>query len=95
MVVRQVTLGVPAGRQEELAAFFREEYRPAMSRQAGFLAARLLKVAGTAEEVQLELEFASEEQAAAWRASPEHARLGPRLKAFSPVLALKVLAPVA
>ncbi len=95
MIVRQVTLEVPASRQAELAAFFRDEYRPALSRQAGFLAARLLKVTGAENEVQLELEFATEEQAAAWRASPEHVQLGPRLKAFSPVLALKVLAPVA
>ncbi len=95
MIVRQVTLKVPLDRQAELAAFFRDEYRAAMSRQPGFQAARLLKVAGADDELQLELEFAGEEAAAAWRASPEHAQLSPRLKAFSPVLALKVLSPVA
>jgi antibiotic biosynthesis monooxygenase (ABM) superfamily enzyme len=95
VIVRQVTLKVPLDRQAELAAFFRDEYRAAMSRQPGFLAARLLKVSGVDDELQIELEFAGEEQAAAWRASPDHVRLSPRLKAFSPVLALKVLSPLA
>lgn len=95
MIVRQVTLKVPADRQGELAAFFRDEYRVAMSRQRGFRAARLLKVVGVEDELQVEIEFAGEEEAAAWRASPEHAQLSPRLKAFSPVLVLKVLSPLA
>ena len=95
MIVRQVTLEVPPDRQPELVAFFRDEYRVAMSRQPGFVAARLLKVAGAATEIQLELEFEGEAQAAAWRASPAHAQLGPRLKSFSPGLALKVFSPLA
>ncbi len=95
MIVRQVTLKVPVDRQEEFASFWRTEYREAMSRQPGFVGARLFKAADAADELQIMLEFASEEQAAAWRASPDHARLGPRLKAYSPVLALKVLSPVA
>ena len=95
MIIRQVTLKVSPDRQAELVTFFRDEYRPAMSRQPGFLAARLLKVAGADDELQIELEFEGEEQAAAWRASPDHVRLSPRLKSFTPSLAVKVLSPLA
>jgi heme-degrading monooxygenase HmoA len=95
VIVRQVTLKVPVDRQQEFTAFWRTEYREAMSRQPGFVGARLFKAADSADELQIMLEFASEEQAAAWRASPDHARLGPQLTAFSPVLALKVLSPLA
>jgi antibiotic biosynthesis monooxygenase (ABM) superfamily enzyme len=95
VIVRQVTLKVPLDRQPELVSFWRDEYRAAMWRQPGFLGARLLRVAGVDDELQLELEFAGEEEAAAWRATPDHARLSPRLKSFSPVLALKVLSPLA
>jgi len=93
VIIRQVTLKVSPDRQAELVTFFRDEYRPAMSRQPGFLAARLLKVAGAGDELQIELE--GEEQAAAWRASPDHVRLSPRLKSFTPSLAVKVLSPLA
>jgi heme-degrading monooxygenase HmoA len=89
-----VTLKVNVDRQEEFATFWRTEYREAMSRQPGFVGARLFKAADAGEELQMMLEFASEEQAAAWRASPEHGRLGPRLKAYSPVLVVKVLTPL-
>ena len=51
---------------------------------AGFVGARLLKHADSAEELRMILEFESEAEAAAWRASPAHARLGPKLKEFSP-----------
>ena len=95
MIVRQVKLKVAAERQEEFTTFWRTEYREAMSRQPGFVAARLFRVAEGGDELQMMLEFASEAEAEAWRASPEHARLGPRLKAYSPVLALEVLTPLA
>jgi heme-degrading monooxygenase HmoA len=95
VIVRQVTLKVPVDRQGEFTTFWRTEYREAMSRQPGVVGARLFKAADAGDELQMMLEFASEEQAAAWRATPDHARLGPRLKAYSPVRALKVLLPLA
>ncbi len=94
MIVREVTLQVAPGRQADFVAFWRDEYRAAMSRQGGFLAARLLRSAESPEELQMVLEFAGEEQAAAWRASPDHARLGPRLKEYSAKLTVKVFAPL-
>ncbi len=94
MIVREVSLQVAIDRQAEFVSFWKNEYREAMSRQPGFLAARLLKSTGSEDELQMMLEFATEEQAAQWRASPEHKRLGPRLKEFAPVLTVKVLVPV-
>ena len=94
MIVRQVSLKVPLDRQGDFAAFWKREYREAMLRQPGFIGARLLKSTESDEDLQLTLEFASEEQAAAWRASAEHKRLSPRLKEYSPVTAVKVFLPV-
>jgi len=66
-----------------------------MARQPGFVGARLFKVAEANDELQMMLEFKSEGEASAWRASADHARLSPRLKSFSPLLTLKVLSPLA
>ncbi len=95
MIVRQVSLRVSIDRQVEFLSFWKNEYREAMSRQPGFVAARLLKSTGSDDELQLMLEFETEEQAAGWRASPEHKRLSPRLKEFAPALTVKVLVPLA
>jgi heme-degrading monooxygenase HmoA len=94
MIVREVSLKVPTERQTEFASFWAREYRQAMSKMPGFLEARLLKHLDSDEELQLLLEFRSEEDAAAWRASPEHGRLGPKLKAFSPITSVRVLKPL-
>jgi heme-degrading monooxygenase HmoA len=95
MIVRQVSFKVSIERQVEFLSFWKNEYREAMSRQPGFVAARLLKSTGSDDDLQIMLEFSTEEQAAEWRASPEHKRLGPRLKEFAPVLTVKALVPVA
>jgi len=95
MIVRQVSLQVPVERQGEFVTFFKEEYRVAMSRQKGFVAARLLRSTDSTEELQMTLEFESEEHATRWRASPDHVRLSPRLKGYSPSLTVRVLTPLA
>jgi heme-degrading monooxygenase HmoA len=95
MIVRQVSFKVSIDRQVEFVSFWKNEYREAMSRQPGFIAARLLKSTESDDDLQMTLEFASEEHAADWRASPEHKRLGPRLKEYAPALTVKVLVPVA
>ena len=94
MIVRQVSLKVAPARQPEFVAFWKDEYRAAMSRQPGFVSASLLRSSESPEDLQLTLCFAGEEQAAAWRASPDHARLGPRLKGFCPAPAVKVFTPL-
>ena len=95
MIVRQVSLRVSIDRQVEFLSFWKNEYREAMSRQPGFVAARLLKSTESDDVLQLMLEFETEELAAGWRASAEHKRLSPRLKEFAPTLTVKVLMPLA
>ncbi len=95
MIVREVSLKVAPDRQAEFASFWAREYRQAMSTMPGFVSARLLKPDDSQEELQMILEFGSEEAAAAWRASPEHGRLSPTLKAFSPTTSVRVLRPLA
>lgn len=94
MIVRQVSLKVRDGQGGAFERFWASEYRKAMSTKHGFLDARLLKYADAEDEYQMLLEFATEEDSAAWRASPEHTSLSPRLKAFAPATALRVLSPV-
>lgn len=95
MIIRQVSLKVPAERKMDFERFWSAEYRSAMSTMKGFIGARLLAYADSEGEYQMLLEFASEEDSAAWRASPEHAALGPKLKEYAPSTSLKVLTPVA
>jgi len=95
VIVREVSLKVAPDRRAEFVSFWSLEYRQAMSTMAGFVGARLLKPVDSDDELQMILEFRGEEEAAAWRASPEHARLGPRLKAFSPTVSVRVLTPLA
>jgi heme-degrading monooxygenase HmoA len=95
MIVRQVSFKVSIDRQAEFLSFWKSEYREAMSRQPGFVSARLLKSTDSDDDLQMTLEFASEEEAAAWRASPDHKRLSPRLKEYAPALAVKALIPLA
>ena len=95
MIVRQVSLRVSIDRQVEFLSFWKNEYREAMSRQPGFVSARLLKSTEADEDLQMTLEFESEERAADWRASPDHKRLSPRLKEFAPTPTVKVLVPLA
>jgi len=94
VIIREVSLKVASAKQAEFSSFWSNEYRRAMSAMPGFAGARLLKQVDSDEEIQMFLEFRSEEEAAAWRASPEHARLSPNLKTFSPTVSVKVLVPV-
>jgi heme-degrading monooxygenase HmoA len=95
MIERHVTFTVSRERGPEFERFFAAEYLPAMSAQAGFVGAELLRAKEDPDHYQMVLRFASEEAAAAWRASPAHAALRPRLKALhsgSTVAAYEVLA---
>jgi heme-degrading monooxygenase HmoA len=95
MIVRQVSLKVPAEKQAAFESFWAGQYRKAMSTKPGFIEARLLRYADSEDEYQMFLEFASEADSAAWRASLDHANLAPELKNFAPSTSLKVLNPVA
>jgi heme-degrading monooxygenase HmoA len=94
MVMRQVTFRLDGALRGKFEAFWKEEYLPAMSRQQGFLEARLMQDAVDQGEYQMLIEFASEESSAAWRASIDHNRLKPLFKGFIPVSSLRVLKPL-
>jgi len=95
MIERHVTFEVLSDRGEAFEQFFVQEYRPAMSRMAGFVRVELLREQEAPLRYQMTIRFDSVETAAAWRASPEHQALSPRFKALysaSQVLVYDVIA---
>lgn len=80
MIERHVTFEVMRGQEQVFEQFFTQEYRPAMSQMAGFVRVELLREQETPSSYQMTIRFDSVEAAAAWRASPAHQALSPRLK---------------
>lgn len=88
MIARQVTL--LTSQSEKLERLWNREYRPALARQEGFIAALLLKQKDIADTYQMLLIFSSEETAAQWRASDDHKQLGPLLAEIGKVASVSV-----
>lgn len=82
MIERHVTFEVLQGKEDAFEQLFIQEYRPAMSRMAGFVRLELLCESEAPNKYQMTIRFDTTENAAAWRASPEHQALSPRLKAL-------------
>ena len=82
MIERHVTFEVLQGKEDAFELFFVQEYRPAMSRMAGFVRLELLRASEAQANYQMTIRFESLESAAAWRTSPEHQALSPKLKAL-------------
>ena len=82
MIERHVTFEVLQGKEDAFELFFVQEYRPAMSRMAGFVRLELLRASEAPSNYQMVIRFETLETAAAWRASPEHQVLSPKLKAL-------------
>jgi heme-degrading monooxygenase HmoA len=80
MIERHVTFEVLQGKEEAFEQFFVQEYRPAMSRMAGFVRLELLRESETPANYQMLIRFDALESAAAWRLSHEHQVLSPKLK---------------
>ncbi len=91
MIERHVTFHVLPKKGKEFARFFEEEYRPAMAKTEGFLKAELLKEMDTDQDFMMILRFESNDAAAVWRASSEHAELKPHLKSLYDGSELRVL----
>ncbi len=81
MIERHVTFEVLSDRVEAFEELFINEYRPAMSRMAGFVRVELLREHDFPLLYQMIIRFETLDAAAAWRASSEHQALSPRLKA--------------
>ena len=79
---RHVSFNVHPDKKAEFERMFLEEYRPAMASMPGFRRVELLCRADAPLQYQMTIRFESAETSAAWRSSPQHERLKPRLKAL-------------
>jgi hypothetical protein len=82
-----VDLAVDPAKEQDMLHNFHNTFRPAASKQPGFLDAKMLKLrsalAGAAPagaNYRFELTFASEEQRQAWVATPTHQRVWPMIE---------------
>jgi len=78
--VLHVELQVKEGAAAALLAVYRSTFRPAISRQEGFLAVRLLRPV-EAPNHRLLIEFSDEEQRLRWVASDLHQQVWPQIEA--------------
>jgi len=82
-----VDLSVDPGQEREMLHNFHTVFRPAASKQPGFVDVKMLKLrsplAGAAPagaNYRFELTFASEEQRQAWVATPTHQQVWPTIE---------------
>lgn len=82
MIERHVTFNVIPGKEKDFENLFKNEYSIAMSKQPGFVSVTLLKEHEKEAVYQMSIRFQSLETAAAWRDSPDHKALSPKIKAL-------------
>lgn len=82
MIERHVTFNVSPGKEKDFETLFKDAYCIAMSGQPGFVSVILLKEHEKEAVYQMVIRFQSLETAAAWRDSPEHKGLSPKIKAL-------------
>jgi antibiotic biosynthesis monooxygenase (ABM) superfamily enzyme len=82
MIERHVTFNVIPGKEKNFETLFKNEYSVAMSKQSGFVSVTLLKEHEKEGVYQMVIRFQSLETAAAWRDSPDHKALSPKIKAL-------------
>ena len=82
-----VDLDVRPAKQDELVANYRKIFRPAISKQPGFVSVRLLKLRGAVvgpapadAAYRLIISFQTEEQRQTWVKSDEHQRVWPTME---------------
>jgi len=82
-----VDLAVDPAREQEMLHHFHTTFRPAASKQPGFLDVKILKLrsalagaAPTGANYRFELTFASEEQRQAWVKTPTHQQVWPGIE---------------
>jgi heme-degrading monooxygenase HmoA len=81
MIERHLTFGIDAGQASPFETFFGDEYAPALRAFAGCLGVRLLREP-QGGRYRLVSVFETEGAEKTWRASPTHAGLSPRIRAF-------------
>ena len=82
MIERHVTFDVLPNMGMDFEKLFTDKYRPAMSRQPGFVKVELLREQENPNRYQMIIRFLTTEDATAWRNSPDHQAISPRLKAL-------------
>lgn len=82
MIERHITFNVHPELTERFERFFADEYRPAMSRSAGFVRCELLRETDSPTRYQMTFRFDDQATAAAWRTSEVHQALQPALLAL-------------
>ncbi len=82
MIESHVTFNVIPGKEKDFETLFKDAYRMAMSKQPGFVSVTLLKEHDREAVYQMAIRFQSLETAAAWRDSPDHKGLSPKIKAL-------------
>ncbi len=82
VIERHVSFEVLPEKAGAFEKLFVENYRPAMASMPGFVKVELLREQEKSTVFQMVIRFETSEAAAAWRASPEHVALSPRLKAL-------------
>ena len=80
MIERHVTFVVLPDKVKEFEQFFTNEYKPAMSRSAGFNRVDLLVEKAQQSNYQMVIRFETQEDSDAWRNSEDHKILSPKLK---------------
>lgn len=82
-----VDLDVDPAREQELLANFRSRFKPAISKQPGFVEVRLLKLESALQgqapantSYRLLISFRTEDQRKAWVATPEHQKVWPTIE---------------
>lgn len=79
MIERHVEFNVLPGKEQAFSDLFIREYRPAMATMPGFVRAELLRPQDDPTKLTMLIRFEAVEQAAAWRTSPEHQALKPKI----------------
>lgn len=95
MIERHVTFDVIDDKIQDFENLFSEEYRPAMASMPGFVKVDLLRLQDSSTTYQMVIRFETAEAASAWRLSPEHQELSPRLKALYSASQLQVYEVIA
>jgi antibiotic biosynthesis monooxygenase (ABM) superfamily enzyme len=90
MIERHVTFYVIPGKEKDFENLFKNEYSSAMSKQPGFVSVTLLKEHEKEAVYQMAIRFQSLQTAAAWRDSPDHRALSPKIKALYKESAVQV-----
>lgn len=82
MIERHVTFTVFPEKPKQFERFFIDQYRPAMSKMAGFVDANLIQEMQHHDQYQMKICFESAEASDSWRDSVTHNALSSILKTF-------------